>query len=95
MPRRLWSGMTANTDTADQTIVMYGADWCGDCRRSKALLDAEGIEYSYVDTEAIEDAADRARAISGRTNIPVIVFPDGSHLVEPSNAELRAKLALN
>ncbi|WP_286277178.1 glutaredoxin family protein [Naasia aerilata] len=85
--------MTANT--ADKTIVMFGADWCGDCRRSKALLDAEGIEYDYVDTEAVEDAADRARAISGRTNIPVIVFPDGSHLVEPSNAELRAKLALN
>jgi mycoredoxin len=93
MPQALWTAMTAHT--ADGKIVMFGADWCGDCRRSKALLDAEGIEYTYVDTEAIEDAADRARAISGRTNIPVIVFPDGSHLVEPSNAELRAKLALN
>ena len=75
-------------------ITMFGADWCGDCRRSKAVLDREQVDYDYVDTEAVEDAADRARAISGRTNIPVIVFPDGSHLVEPSDAELLAKLAL-
>jgi glutaredoxin len=72
---------------------MYGADWCGDCRRSKAVLDLHNIDYDYIDTVEVEDAADRARAISGRTNIPVIVFPDGSHLVEPSDPELRTKLA--
>lgn len=72
---------------------MFGADWCGDCRRSKAQLDASGVDYEYVDVEAVVDGADRARAISGRTNIPVILFADGSHLVEPSNAELAAKLA--
>lgn len=79
------------TDTADR-IVMFGADWCSDCRRSKAFLDREGVDYEYVDVEADPQAADRARAISGRTNIPVVVFPDGSHLVEPSDAELSARL---
>lgn len=72
---------------------MFGADWCGDCRRSQALLDLHQIDYDYIDTVEVEDAADRARAISGRTNIPVIVFPDGSRLVEPSDAELSSKLA--
>lgn len=76
-----------------QTITMYGAAWCGDCRRSKALLDAEGVDYAYVDLEAVPEAAEAAKAISGRTNIPVIVFPDGSHVVEPTDDELRAKLA--
>lgn len=79
------------TDTAEK-IVMFGADWCSDCRRSKALLDREGVDYEYVDVEADPTAADRARAISGRTNIPVVVFPDGTHLVEPSDAELSARL---
>jgi mycoredoxin len=74
------------------TITMYGADWCGDCRRSKKLLDAMGVDYKYIDVEAIETAADEARAISGRTNIPVVVFPDGTHFTEPSDAELRAKV---
>lgn len=74
-------------------IVMYSADWCGDCRRSKALLARLGVAYELVDTETTPDAADRIRAITGgRQNIPVIVFPDGTHQVEPSDAELEGKL---
>lgn len=80
--------------TETTRITMYGADWCRDCTRAKAVLDAEGADYEFVDVEAIEDGASRAQAISGRTNIPVIVFPDGSHLVEPSDRDLRAKLAV-
>jgi mycoredoxin len=80
------------SDQNPDRILMFGADWCRDCRRSKALLDREGVEYDYVDVEAVEDGADRAYAISGRTQIPVVVFPDGSHLVEPTDPELAAKL---
>lgn len=71
---------------------MYGADWCSDCRRAKTVLDANGVEYTYVDVDAVVEGAAAALAISGRTNIPVIVFPDGTHQVEPSNAELETKL---
>jgi mycoredoxin len=80
------------TDSNPDRILMFGAQWCGDCRRSKALLDAKGIDYDYVDLEAVEDGADRAKAVSGMSKIPVIVFPDGSFLVEPSNPALEAKL---
>jgi mycoredoxin len=75
------------------SITMYGAEWCSDCRRSKKLLDDTGVSYEYIDLEVVPEAADAALAISGRTNIPVIVFADGTHQVEPSNAELEAKLA--
>ena len=44
------------------------------------------------DVEAEPAAADVAREISGRTNIPVVVYPDASHHVEPSNADVEAKL---
>lgn len=71
---------------------MYGADWCSDCRRSKSLLDTLDVAYDYVDVEQSAEAADAARAVSGRINIPVIVFPDGAFQVEPSNADLTAKL---
>lgn len=74
-------------------ITMYGADWCGDCRRAKAHFDANNVQYEYLDVAADGELADKAREISGRTNIPVVVFPDGAHLVEPSNAELDAKLS--
>lgn len=75
-----------------QTITMYGAEWCGDCRRAKMVLDREGVEYTYVDLVATPEAVDTAKEIAGRPNIPVIVFPDGSHMVEPTNKELLAKL---
>jgi len=73
-------------------ITMYGAAWCSDCRRSKKLLDASGIEYDYVDVEHDPAMAEKAQQIAGRQNIPVITFADGSFLVEPSDAELAAKL---
>ena len=80
------------TDTAD--ITVYGAAWCNDCRRSKALLEREGVDYRWIDVDADESAATKALAISGRTSIPLIVFADGAYLVEPSDAALKAKLAV-
>ena len=74
-------------------IEMYGADWCGDCRRSKALLDRLGVEYAYLQVDADDALRDRAIAIAGRQSIPVIVFPDGSFLVEPSDPALAEKVA--
>ncbi|MFT4284390.1 MAG: glutaredoxin domain-containing protein [Protaetiibacter sp.] len=76
----------------DSTITMYGADWCRDCLRTKAQLDALGVAYDYVDVEADAAAAETARGISGRTNIPVVVYADATHQVEPTNPEVEAKL---
>lgn len=73
-------------------ITVYGADWCRDCLRTKNQLDDLGVAYEYIDIESVDGAADTARGISGRTNIPVVVYPDGSHHVEPANAEVDAKL---
>lgn len=77
-----------------EQIIFYGADWCGDCRRSKRLLDELNIEYTMIDTEKTEGAADKVMEINaGVKSIPVIVFSDSTHLTEPSDNELRAKLA--
>lgn len=80
------------SDSPASTITMFGAEWCRDCRRTKAQLDDLGVEYTYVDLDADPAAAEVAREISGRTNIPVVVYPDASHHVEPSNADVEAKL---
>ena len=80
------------TSPSSDTITMFGAEWCSDCRRTKKQLDDLGILYTYVDLEAEPAAADVAKEISGRTNIPVVVYPDSSHHVEPSNADVEAKL---
>ena len=80
------------TSPASDTITMFGAVWCRDCIRTKKQLDALGVEYTYVDLVAEPAAADVAKEISGRTNIPVVVYPDASHHVEPSNADVESKL---
>jgi glutaredoxin len=71
---------------------MYSAEWCSDCRRSKALLGSLGVEYELKDVEHSPEFTEEARAISGRTNIPVVQFADGTFLVEPSDATLKAEL---
>ena len=73
-------------------IEFYGADWCGDCRRSKSLLDTLGVAYDHFDVESSAEYTEKAREISGRPHLPVIRFADGTHLVEPSDAILHAEL---
>lgn len=75
-------------------ITFYGASWCGDCRRSKRLLDELAVTYTYIDVEKDASAAEKAVEINGGAQrIPVIVFADQTHLTEPSDPALRAKLA--
>jgi len=86
---------TESASTPDDVIVLYGAAWCPDCRRSKAFLGEQRIAFHYVDLEAEPDQnAVVERYNGGRRIIPTIVFPDGSHLAEPSNEELASKLGL-
>ena len=78
----------------DRTIIIHGASWCPDAQRSKSLLDQRGISYRWLDIDKDSSARSFVKeANQGETRIPVIVFPDESILIEPSNAELEDKLA--
>lgn len=74
-------------------ITVYGADWCPDTRRAKRILDEHHAAYKWVDID--RDRAGEKFVIQtnrGNRSIPTIVFADGTILVEPSNADLSAKL---
>ena len=74
-------------------VIIYSADWCGDCRRSKRLMDSLNVAYTLIDVEKDRSAADKVIEINGGAkSIPVIVFSDGTHLTEPSDNDLTAKL---
>lgn len=74
-------------------IQVYGAMWCGDCRRAKHLLDERQIPYDWHDIESNPEARAYVQQVNGgKRIIPTIVFADGSVLVEPSNMELSKKL---
>jgi glutaredoxin len=75
-----------------EVLTVYGADWCPDCRRTKRWLEASGAEYRYVDRDADKDLK-RRLADAGYLAIPVVVFPGGTILVEPSDADMAAALS--
>jgi mycoredoxin len=78
---------------AEADITMYGADWCGDCRRSKRLFEELDIQVNHIVVEVDKSAAAKVQEINGGAqSIPVIVFADGTHLTEPSDNDLKAKL---
>jgi mycoredoxin len=75
------------------SITMYSADWCGDCVRSKRMLDSLQVSYEIIDVESVPGASEKVIEINGgKRSIPVILFPDGTHLTEPSDIDLKAKL---
>jgi thioredoxin reductase (NADPH) len=76
-------------------IKLYGTDWCSDCKRSKKFLGEQRIHYQYINIEENMEGQAYVRELQkGGLTIPTIVFEDGSVLIEPSNAELAAKLGL-
>ena len=78
---------------AQADITMYGADWCGDCRRSKRVFEELDIQVNHIDVEADASASEKVIEINGgMRSIPVILFSDGTHLTEPSDAALKEKL---
>jgi len=76
-------------------IKLYGTEWCSDCKRSKKFLGEQRIHYEFINIgENAEGQAYVRELQQGGLTIPTIVFEDGSVLIEPSNAELAAKLGL-
>ena len=78
-----------------ETVIVYGTTWCPDCKQAKQFLGEQRIHYHWVDIEQDPAAMSYVEEVNqGKRIIPTIVFPDGSMLVEPSNAELAEKLGL-
>jgi glutaredoxin-like protein len=76
-----------------EQIKMYGTTWCPDCLRAKQILNKHKIIFTWTNIEDDAEAAAYVEKVNGGyKSVPTIVFPDGSVLVEPSNAALEKKL---
>jgi thioredoxin reductase (NADPH) len=83
-------------EIATDTITVIGATWCPDCRRAKDFLSEQRVAFDWIDLEQHPEATELVEKINGGSrSIPTIIFPDGSHLIEPGNDELAEKLGLN
>ena len=74
-------------------LDFYTTDWCGDCIRSKALLNKLNIVFNEINVDTNLEANEYIKSLQvNQRRIPTIVFDDGSFLVEPSDIDLENKL---
>jgi mycoredoxin len=79
---------------ADQVRV-YGADWCGDTRRTLRHLDRSGVQYDYIDIDSDTDGEKKVIEFNnGKRRIPMVeIGSDGAtKLSVPSDSELEQAL---
>jgi mycoredoxin len=73
-------------------VKVYGADWCKDTKRTRALLDNLDVDYDYVNIEKDEQAARWVKEQNdGRERKPTVKI--GEHILSvPDDAELESAL---
>ena len=76
-------------------ILLYGADWCPDCRRAKTYLKENNIEFTFVDVDLDKEATAKVEAINkGKRIIPTLIIK-GKSYTNPNNIELASVLGIN
>jgi thioredoxin reductase (NADPH) len=76
-------------------IRVAGARWSRQSYAVKEFLSRNGVPYRWIDVEEDAAGAELAAAVAGDgTRLPVVLFPDGSALVRPSNGELAEKIGM-
>ena len=67
-------------------IKFYTTDWCGDCVRSKALLNKLNVDFEEINVDINSEANEYITKLqNNQRRIPTIVFEDDTFLVEPSD----------
>lgn len=81
---------------SETNIVIYGTNWCGDCRRARLFFDRQKIPYQWIDIDQdLKGEQFVKQTNKGMRSVPTIVFQDGSILVEPSTKKLADKLGVS
>ncbi len=76
-------------------IILYGADWCPDCRRAKTYLTENNIDFTFIDVDLDKEATAKVEAINnGKRIIPTIIIR-GKSYTNPNNIELANVLGIN
>ena len=87
-----WS---ANIKLPYDGIRILGTRWSAVCYNLKEFLSRNLIPYQWIDIDTDEEMKELALSESGDiSNLPLVLFPDGSKLVKPSINEIAEKVGL-
>lgn len=76
-------------------IRVLGSQWSPASFSTKEFLSRNRVPYEWVDLDLDDAARALAESLAGDlTRLPLLLFPDGSHLVAPSQTELASKAGM-
>jgi thioredoxin reductase (NADPH) len=75
-------------------IRVVGTTWSPGTHLVKDFLARSLIPYRFLDVERDRTAAALVAGLGEGTDLPVVLFPDGSHLVHPDTQHLAARVGL-
>jgi thioredoxin reductase (NADPH) len=85
-------------------IRLIGLFWSPKSHETKDFLARNGVPYQWLDAESDQEArrlVDYVRSKANNTtsttttpHLPILIFQDGSHLTEPTNAQIAEKIGL-
>ena len=82
-----------------ETITIYSAGWCPDCRRVKNFLKERGVEFREIDIEQDEVSEELVlRVNNGRRKVPTLKIGERYFACSPFDAQKLAdelRIALN
>lgn len=76
-------------------IRVLGSEWSPACFEAKEFLSRNRVPYQWVDIDGeVPERALAASLAGDLTRLPIILFPDGAHLVAPTMVQLAEKAGL-
>ena len=85
----------ARVRPAFEGIRVLGSEWSPQSYQAKEFLSRNQVPYEWVDIERDAPARALAESLAGDlTRLPVVTFPDGSHLIAPSHSDLASKAGM-
>ena len=76
-------------------IRLVGHRWSSDSHRLRDFLSRNLVPFRWLDVDLAAEEAANLRAAAHVDDLPLVVFPDGSHKVAPSNRDLGEAIGLN
>lgn len=80
-------------------IRVVGNRWSPESHQVKDFLARNQMSYQWLDIDRNQEACDLLNQVSANSNsarqLPLVLFPDGSQLIKPSNIQIAEKIGLD